>query len=77
MYYYQQIENGETTAYLAAGEACRSDLLLAITEEQYNTAIANLHQQAQEESEAAEPSKDEKIAALEAENKALKALLNG
>ena len=71
MYYYKVIVDGQVINYQATNIPLTDDLLVEMTETEYNAGVAALLAQAEAEESAIEQSKDEKIAALEQENAAL------
>lgn len=71
MYYYKVVVDGQVINYQVTNTPLTDDLLVETTEAEYNTSVAALLAQAEEEDAAAEQTKDEKIAALEQENAAL------
>lgn len=72
MRYYQVMNNGEITGY-SQTEIDKSGCpdYQEISEAAYDEAIESLRERVKAEQSAAEQSKDERIAALEAENAAL------
>ena len=76
MYYYKIIENEKLVSLEKRSSPSTDDAMIAITEEEYNETLAELNAQYEAESEAiaaAEQSKDERIAELEAEKAELEA----
>lgn len=76
MYYYKIIENEKLVSLEKRSSPSTDDAMIAITEEEYNETLAELNVQYEAESEtiaAAEQSKDERIAELEAEKAELEA----
>ena len=71
MYYYKVVVDGQVINYQVTNTPLTDDLLVEMTESEYNAGVAVLLAQAEEEDAAAEQSKDEQIAALEQENAAL------
>lgn len=71
MRYYKIINDGEIVGYQTHEEKLEYDYLVEISEEEYNSEIDKLKAIAAEEAKAAEQSKDDRIAELEAENAAL------
>lgn len=71
MKYYKQIKDGEVQAYHALTGSVGWESFVEITEDEYHAKISELQKIAEAEQSAAEQSKDERIAELEAENAAL------
>ena len=71
MYYYKVVVDGQIINYQVTNTPLTDDLLVEMTEAEYNADVAALLALAEEEDAAAEQSKDEQIAALEQENAAL------
>ena len=72
MYYYKVVVDGQVINYQVTNTPLTDDLLVEMTEAEYNADVAALLAQAEEEEDAAaEQTKDEQIAALEQENAAL------
>ena len=71
MYYYKVVVDGQVINYQVTNTPLTDDLLVEMTEAEYNASVAALLAQAEEEDAAAEQTKDAQIAALEQENAAL------
>lgn len=71
MYYYKVVVDGQVINYQETNTPLTDDLLVEMTEAEYNAGVAALQALAEEEDAAAEQTKDEQIAALEQENAAL------
>lgn len=71
MYYYKVVVDGQVINYQVTNTPLTDDLLVEMTEAEYNAGVAALLALAGEEDAAAEQTKDEQIAALEQENAAL------
>ena len=76
MRFYRIEKNGEIVGYSKTNISSTDECFVEITEVEYNSAIEELRAQNEAEAEAiaaAEQSKDERIAELEAENSKLEA----
>ena len=71
MFYYKVVVEGQIVNYQETDEPLNDDLLVEMTETEYNKEVSALLALAAEQDAAAEQSKDEQIAALEQENAAL------
>ena len=71
MYYYKVVVDGQIINYQVTNTPLTDDLLVEMTEAEYNADVAALLAQAEEEDAAAEQTKDAQIAQLEQENAAL------
>lgn len=71
MFYYKVVVEGQIVNYQATDEPLNDDLLVEMTETEYNKEVSALLALAADQDAAAEQSKDEQIAALEQENAAL------
>ena len=71
MFYYKVVVEGQIVNYQETDEPLNDDLLVEMTETEYNKEVSALLALAAEQNAAAEQSKDEQIAALEQENAAL------
>lgn len=71
MFFYKYIDKKGNVTYQAHNDAVIREEMTEITEEEYNSVIAELQAKAEAETEASEQSKDERIATLEKENAAL------
>ena len=71
MHYYKFTDIDGNTTYQAHNDTVIREEMTEITEEEYNSVIAELQAKAEAETEDSEQSKDERIAALEKENAAL------
>lgn len=71
MYYYKVVVDGQVINYQVTNTPLTDDLLVEMTEAEYNADVAALLALAEEEDAAAEQTKDEQIAELEQENAAL------
>lgn len=71
MFYYKVVVEGQIVNYQETDEPLNDDLLVEMTETEYNKEVSALLALVAEQDAAAEQSKDEQIAALEQENAAL------
>ena len=71
MFYYKVVVEGQIVNYQETDEPLNDDLLVEMTETEYNKEVSALLALAAEQDATAEQSKDEQIAALEQENAAL------
>ena len=71
MFYYKQMFNDIVASYQEYDEKVNREGFIEISKDEYDTAIAELIKQAEDENEVNEKTKEKRIAELEKENAAL------